>query len=273
MTIISRRLDAPPRLARRGVETRARQYAATCNGTCEYCQVWLRGARFTAPQQTLRCAAAHLLFLRSRCNQSDSCSEYPRKYRRAALRPADRWLFSPQSERRDRPNHHLLRCGSAATRRLIWENFAHLLSVSLLPFSTAWIASSRLAPLPATVYASRFALVNATYLLLCWEAVDRPVIEEIPARARMMMRMRSLATLRGFVTAAAVSLQYPIFALGMICIGLAVYLKRQVDSGLAPHLASEDTTTLQAVRHPSSGTERCPSSPESLRLTRPNHPA
>jgi uncharacterized membrane protein len=127
-------------------------------------------------------------------------------------------------------HHHLLRYAGAATPRLIWGNFAHLFSVSLLPFSTAWIASSRLAPLPVTIYAGIFALVNATYLLLCWEAVDRPAIEEIPRQARMMMRMRSLTTLLGFVAAAAVSLHYPIFALGMICICLAVYLKPQVDS-------------------------------------------
>ena len=170
-------------------------------------------------------------------------------------------------------HHHLLRYACAATPRLIWGNFAHLFSVSLLPFSTAWIAGSKLAPLPVTIYAGIFALVNATYLLLCWEAVDRPAIEEIPHQARMMMRMRSLATLLGFLAAATVSLQHPMFALAMICTCLAVYLKPQVDSGHAPRLASEDTTTPQAVRHPSSETGRCPSSLESLPLKHPNRPA
>jgi len=148
-------------------------------------------------------------------------------------------------------HHHLLRYASAATPQLIWGNFAHLFSVSLLPFSTAWIASSRLAPLPVAVYAGIFALVNATYLLLCREAVDRPAIEQIPARARMKMRVRSLATLLGFVAAAVVSLHHPVLALAMICICLAVHLKPQVASGHAPHPASEDTATPQAVRHPS----------------------
>lgn len=170
-------------------------------------------------------------------------------------------------------HHHLLRYASAATPRLIWGNFAHLFSVSFLPFSTAWIASSRLAPLPVTVYAGIFALVNATYLLLCWEAVDRPAIEKIPTQARMMMRMRSLTTLLGFLAAAAVSLQYPIFAPAMICIYLAVYLKAQFASGHALRLASEDTTIPQAARHPSSGTEHCPSSPESRLQQHPNRPA
>jgi len=169
-------------------------------------------------------------------------------------------------------HHHLLHYASAATPRLIWGNFAHLFSVSLLPFSTAWIASSKLAPLPVTVYAGVFALVNATYLLLCWEAVDRPAIEAIPDKARMMMRMRSLTTLFGFLAAAAVSLHYPMFALAIICICLAVYLKPQV-AGHAPRPASKDTTIPQAARHPSSGTERCQSSPESRLQQRPNRPA
>jgi uncharacterized membrane protein len=170
-------------------------------------------------------------------------------------------------------HHHLLHYASAATPRLIWGNFAHLFSVSLLPFSTAWIASARLAPLPVTVYAGIFAMVNATYLLLCREAADRPGIRAIPGQARTIMRMRSWTTLLGFLAAATVSLHYPMFALAMICICLTVYLKPQVVSGHAPHLASEDTAILQAARHPSSGTKCCPSSRESRPQQRPNRPA
>jgi uncharacterized membrane protein len=71
-------------------------------------------------------------------------------------------------------HHHLFRYAEAATNRLIWVNFAHLFSVSLIPFSTAWIAQTELAPIPVSLYAGIFVLVNATYLLLCMEAIDRP---------------------------------------------------------------------------------------------------
>jgi Endosomal/lysosomal potassium channel TMEM175 len=43
-------------------------------------------------------------------------------------------------------HHHLFRYAEAATPRLVWWNFAHLFSVSLIPFTTEWIADSRLAP-------------------------------------------------------------------------------------------------------------------------------
>src|SRR5438067_12746084 len=42
-------------------------------------------------------------------------------------------------------HHHLMRYATEATPRLMWFNFAHLFSVSLLPLSTAWMAVSKLA--------------------------------------------------------------------------------------------------------------------------------
>ena len=40
-------------------------------------------------------------------------------------------------------HHHLMRYATEATSRLMWFNFAHLFSVSLLPLSTAWMSSGR----------------------------------------------------------------------------------------------------------------------------------
>ena len=50
-------------------------------------------------------------------------------------------------------HHYLLRMAEGATPKLIWWNFAHLFMVSLIPFSTAWIATSRMAAVPVFVYA------------------------------------------------------------------------------------------------------------------------
>src|SRR5882724_5886425 len=70
-------------------------------------------------------------------------------------------------------HHHLLRFATEATPRLLWFNFAHLFSVSLLPLSTAWMAVSRLAPQPVAFYAAVFFFVNVTYILLIWELIER----------------------------------------------------------------------------------------------------
>jgi uncharacterized membrane protein len=56
----------------------------------------------------------------------------------------------------------------------VWFNFAHLFAASLLPFSTAWMAVSKLAPQPVALYAAVFFLVNVTYILLIWELIAPP---------------------------------------------------------------------------------------------------
>ena len=122
-------------------------------------------------------------------------------------------------------HHHVLRFVNFATARLIWGNFAHLFTASLMPFSTAWIADTELAAIPVALYAGVFVLVNATYLALCFEAVDRAESEDVPPRARMMMRMRSLVTLGIFTTAAIVALKYPVGGMALICLCLIVYLR------------------------------------------------
>jgi uncharacterized membrane protein len=130
-------------------------------------------------------------------------------------------------------HHHLLRYADIATGRLIWANFAHLFPVSLVPFSTAWIAQTELAAVPVSFYAGVFVLVNATYLLLCMEAVDRPQSRDVSAHARMMMRVRSFVTLGLFALAAVVALKYPIGGMALICICLIVYLRPE-----APNIKS-----------------------------------
>jgi uncharacterized membrane protein len=97
--------------------------------------------------------------------------------------------------------------------------------MSLLPFSTAWMAVSELAPQPVAFYALVFFLVNATYIGLIWELIDRGPAQEIPPKARRIMRWRSVATLCLFGLAAIVALKYPLAALGICIACLIAYLK------------------------------------------------
>src|SRR5262249_6414552 len=107
----------------------------------------------------------------------------------------------------------------------MWFNFAHLFSVSLLPLSTAWMAVSKLAPQPVAFYAAVFFLVNATYILLIWELIDRGPADDVAAKVRRIMHIRSIATLCLFGVATLVALKYPILGLGICCCCLIVYLR------------------------------------------------
>lgn len=122
-------------------------------------------------------------------------------------------------------HHYLMRYAKEATPRLLWSNFAHLFSMSLLPLSTAWMAVSDLAPQPVAFYAAVFFLVNATYVLLIWELIHRTPHREVSPRLRKVMYFRSITTLCLFAAAAAVALKYPLVGLGICISCLIVYLK------------------------------------------------
>ena len=122
-------------------------------------------------------------------------------------------------------HHHLMRYATTATPRLMWFNFGHLFSVSLLPLSTAWMAVSELAPQPVSFYAVVFFLVNATYIFLIRELVDRRPVHDVPPKVRRIMRVRSIATLCLFGAAAVVALKYPLVGSGICVCCLVVYLK------------------------------------------------
>jgi TMEM175 potassium channel family protein len=84
---------------------------------------------------------------------------------------------------------------------------------------------SELAPQPVSFYAAVFFLVNATYIFLIWELVDRSPVYDVPPKVRRIMRVRSIATLCLFGAAAVVALRYPLVGLGICVCCLVVYLK------------------------------------------------
>ena len=119
-------------------------------------------------------------------------------------------------------HHYLMRYASEATPRLLWFNFAHLFSMSLLPLSTAWMATSGLAPQPVSFYAAVFFLVNVTYAGLIWELDPA---RDASAHARRLLRWRSLITLGLFGGAAIIALWWPVVGLAICIACLVGYLK------------------------------------------------
>jgi hypothetical protein len=70
-----------------------------------------------------------------------------------------------------------------------------------------------------------FFLVNATYVCLIWELIDRSSVHEISPAVRRILRIRSIVTLCLFGVAALVALHYPLAGLGLCVCCLIVYLK------------------------------------------------
>ena len=126
--------------------------------------------------------------------------------------------------------HYPMRYATEAKPRLLWFNYAHLFSMSLLPLSTAWMAVSELAPQPVAFYAAVFFLVNVTYICLIRELVD--TVDDVPRAVRRVMRIRALTTLGLFGAAAVVALKYPLVGLG-ICICCLIFYLRPEPPGAA----------------------------------------
>ncbi|MGC1938018.1 MAG: hypothetical protein WA697_07165 [Pseudolabrys sp.] len=95
--------------------------------------------------------------------------------------------------------------------------------MSLLPLSTAWMAISKLAPEPVAFYAAVFFLVNATYICLIRELVERT--HDVTAQVRKILWIRSITTLCPFGLAAVIALKYPFVGLGICICCLVVYLR------------------------------------------------
>ena len=82
-------------------------------------------------------------------------------------------------------NHHrLLLFAHDATPKLIWWNFVHLFMTSLIPYSTAWIAGTKLAAGSVFFYAAVFVLVNIAFLGYQQEALSQASTSEVSLRTR-----------------------------------------------------------------------------------------
>jgi uncharacterized membrane protein len=129
-------------------------------------------------------------------------------------------------------HHYLMRFAREATPRLVWFNFAHLFSMSLSPLSTAWMATSELAPQPVSFYAATFFLVNATYFALIFEVIGTDRAAEASSSMRRVLRWRPVATLGLFGIATIVALSHPIAGLTICVCCLVVYLKPEPNLSL-----------------------------------------
>jgi uncharacterized membrane protein len=122
-------------------------------------------------------------------------------------------------------HHYVLRHAATATLRLMWANFAHLFSVSLIPFLTDWIAETRLQSVPVVMYAFVFMLVNVTYLLLIRETIYTKKNMKISEQARRLLHKRSVLTIFIFTGAMIAAFWFPYIGFLMICVCLVIYLR------------------------------------------------
>jgi uncharacterized membrane protein len=139
-------------------------------------------------------------------------------------------------------HHYLMRFVGAPTLRLIWINFIHLFTVSLLPFATAWIARTRLASSPVVFYAGLFVCIDVAYNVFEHEILTRADSTSVPEGTRRMARRRSLGVLVSFTTAMLVAFVAPRLGFGLICGALILHLRPEAAPGSESVRAFIDST-------------------------------
>ena len=121
-------------------------------------------------------------------------------------------------------HHHLLRYTDSAEASIIWPNFLLLFLVSLIPFSTSFLAESRAQPFPTALYALVFLLITIAFSIFQL-AVNQQVGDdaELQPKIEASTRRNWIALL---VYALAIPAAYirPVLSLALIVGVSALYL-------------------------------------------------
>jgi uncharacterized membrane protein len=150
-------------------------------------------------------------------------------------------------------NHHrLLLFARASTSSLMWWNFAHLFMTSFIPFSTAWIADTRLAAGPVFLYATVFVMINIAFLGYQQAALSQASDREVSASTRRFTRVRALTTLGVFAAAACVAYWHPLSGFGLVCCVLFIYLRPQVPGEGREHSPRKERSRSSEPQSPGS---------------------
>jgi uncharacterized membrane protein len=133
-------------------------------------------------------------------------------------------------------HHHVSRFIQKSSIGLIWVNFAHLFLVSLLPFTTAWMAQTKLAAVPVMVYAGLFVLTDGAYNIY-----ERHILRsaaDLTGVGLRIARRRSLLALALFAAATASAAFEPWVGFGLVCLALLLHVKPDVGTGINYRLRS-----------------------------------
>ena len=97
---------------------------------------------------------------------------------------------------------------------------------TLVPVSTAWVAVTRFAAAPVSVYAAVFVMVNSAYVAFVWEVLAQAEVQKtVPPGMPRVTRVRSLVTLGLFAITMVVSLKYPLWGFGLVPCILFAHLR------------------------------------------------
>ena len=110
-------------------------------------------------------------------------------------------------------NHHgLMTQARRVTAALLWANSGVLFSASLIPFATAYVAQTGLAPFPTAIYAGLQCVCGVAFNVMFSTIAVQRDDEAFHRRARIQRRW-NVAAVAVYASAAVVALFNPIVAI------------------------------------------------------------
>jgi uncharacterized membrane protein len=124
-------------------------------------------------------------------------------------------------------NHHsLVVQAHRVTPGLLWANGGVLFSASLIPFATAYVAQTHLAPFPTAVYAGLQCICGIAFGLLFHTIVQQHDDEGFRKRAKIRRRQNLVAIMVYALSAAVALLSPPIAIVLFAAVSLAYVAPR-----------------------------------------------
>ena len=121
-------------------------------------------------------------------------------------------------------NHHgLMTQARAVTTGLLWANGGVLFAASFIPFATAYVAETRLAPFPTAMYGGLQCICGIAFYILFRVIVEQHDDETFRRRASVRRR-QNLIAVAVYAASAVVALVSPIGALLLFTIVSLAYV-------------------------------------------------
>jgi uncharacterized membrane protein len=146
-------------------------------------------------------------------------------------------------------HHHVFKHAASLTGLLAWSNFANLFWISFIPFTTAWLASSRVAAVPLTAYATVFLLVELTYMVLMYESFRQSPSDDVVTLGRRRMQWIRAWIMVAVFAFAALAVFLPALV-RMVLLGAFLVLHTQPELLVNRKIANEFASKARGRENP-----------------------
>jgi uncharacterized membrane protein len=113
-------------------------------------------------------------------------------------------------------HHHLFHRVKRVDLPILWANIALLFFMSLIPFFTEWMESTRLSPFPTAVYAATLLVAGGAFSVLDRVIARQGISEEELVRLRRAAQRKNLIAIGIYAVAIPVAFYRSVLSLALI---------------------------------------------------------